>query len=305
MDIITAFRIFVRVAESGSFSAVAREMNISQPAISRQIAALEEHMGERLLQRTTRSLTLTDDGRDLLNHAMRVLEALDEAETAVGRRRGTVAGIVRLSVPVTFGRLHLVGRLGRLMAANPALEIDLVLSDSLPDLVSEGIDLAIKPGPIADSSLIVRTLGSVYRYVFASRDYLARHGAPATPAELADRECLIFKQSGTPDEWEFLRDGATETVNIHGRFRSESSDVIREALLNGYGIAFLPAWYFRDELRDGSVQVLLHEWKIPPAPVSMVYPSRRHLAPRVRAVIEFLHAEFVNYPVLAEIPKPA
>jgi len=303
MDIITAFRIFVRVAESGSFSAVAREMNISQPAISRQIAALEDHVGERLLHRTTRSLTLTDDGRDLLSHAIRVLDALEEAETAVGRRRGTVAGIVRLSVPVTFGRLHLAPRLGRLLAANPALEIDMLLNDALPDMVASGIDLAIHAGAIADSTLIVRVLGSVHPYVMASSSYLAAHGAPSVPAELAKRECLIFTRAASPGEWHFSRAGVAEIVTVSGRLRSDSRDAIREGVLNGYGIALLPAWYFRDEIRDGTVQVLLDEWKIAPTPVHMVYPSRRHLAPRVRAVIDFLNAEFMNDPVLAEIHK--
>jgi len=303
MDIIAAFRVFVRVAESGSFSAVARELNISQPAISRQIAALEDHVGERLLHRTTRSLTLTDDGRDLLAHAARVLDAVEEAETAVGRRRGTVSGMVRLSVPVTFGRLHLASRLGRLLDANPALELDLLLNDAPPDLVTEGIDLAIRAGPIADSTLIVRSLGLVYRYVLASAAYLDRRGVPANPAELAGHECLIFTQAVTPSEWHFSRDGKPAVVSVSGRFRSESGDVIREAVLNGYGIALLPAWYFQHEIRNGSVRLLLREWRVAPNPVHLIYPSRRHLAPRVRAVMDFLNAEFMNDPVLAEIPE--
>jgi DNA-binding transcriptional LysR family regulator len=303
MDIIAAFRVFVRVAESGSFSAVAREMNISQPAISRQIAALEDHVGERLLHRTTRSLTLTDDGRDLLTHAARVLDTLEEAETAVGRRRGTVSGMVRLSVPVTFGRLHLAPRLGRLLEANPALELDLLLSDALPDLVTEGIDLAVRAGPIADSTLIVRVLGSVHRYVLASAAYLARWGTPATPAALTAHECLIFTQAVTPTAWLFERDGKPAGVTVSGRFRSESGDAIREAVLNGYGIALLPAWYFQNEIRNGTVRLLLREWRIAPTPVHLVYPSRRHLAPRVRAVIDFLNSEFVHDPVLAEVPE--
>ncbi len=303
MDIITAFRVFVRVAESGSFSAVAREMNISQPAISRQIAALEDHVGERLLHRTTRSLTLTDDGRDLLNHAARVLDALAEAETAVGRRRGTVSGLVRLSVPVTFGRIHLAPRLGKLLDANPNLQLELLLNDALPDLVGEGIDLAVRAGPIGDSTLIIRNLRAVYRYVMASSAYVQRYGVPATPADLAAHECLIFTQSASPTEWSFVRDGTETHVTVGGRLRSDSADAIREAVLNGYGIGLLPSWYFKDELHNGSVRLLLRDWRIAPYPVHMVYPSRRHLAPRVRAVIEFLNTEFLDDPILAEVPE--
>jgi DNA-binding transcriptional LysR family regulator len=301
MDLIAAFRIFVRVAESGSFSAVARELNISQPAISRQIAALEDHLGERLLQRTTRSLTLTDDGRDLLTHATRVLDALEEAETAIGRRRGTVAGRVRLSVPVTFGRLHLAPRLGRLLDKNPALELDLLLSDSVRDLVTDGIDLAVRAGTIADSSLIVRRLGDVHRYVLASAAYIEKHGRPLVPADLARHECLIFDQSANATEWVFTQNDSATRVNVSGRLRSDSGDAIREGVLNSYGIALLPAWYFNDEIRDGTVRLLLTDWKIATPPVHVVYPSRRHLAPRVRAVIDFLNAEFLQDPVLAEI----
>ncbi|MDE8344763.1 MAG: LysR family transcriptional regulator [Acidocella sp.] len=299
MDLIAAFRVFVRVAEAGSFSAVARELGISQPAVSRQIAALEDHVGERLLQRTTRSLTLTDDGRDLLGHATRVLDALEEAETAVGRRRGTVSGMVRLSVPVTFGRLHLASRLGRLMAAHPGLELDILLNDSMPDLVAEGIDLAIRPGLVADSSLIVRRIGSVSRYILASTDYLERYGKPETPADLAQHNCLIFTAPANPALWYFEGRHGPVSVAVKGRLRSDSGDAIREAVLNGYGIAALPAWYFLDEIEHGRVQLLLREWEIPPTPVHLIYPSRRNLSPRIRVVMDFLLAEFADHPVLA------
>jgi DNA-binding transcriptional LysR family regulator len=303
MDIIAAFKVFVRVAEAGSFSAVAREQNISQPAISRQIAALEDHLGERLLQRTTRSLTLTDDGRDLLNHARRVLDAVDEAETAVGRRRGTVAGLVRLCVPVTFGRLHLAPALPKLLAAHPHLEIDLLLRDSMPDLVGEGIDLAIRPGEVADSTMIIRRAGAVSRYVIASTAYVQAHGEPAHPQDLAAHECVQFSTPGHPSLWQFQGAEGPLSVEVHGRLRSDSGDAIREAVLNDIGIAALPAWYFRDEIAQGRVKLLLRDWEIAPIPVLMVYPSRRNLSPRVRAVMDFLFETFDANPMLADPPR--
>jgi DNA-binding transcriptional LysR family regulator len=299
MDLLTAFQVFVRVSESGSFSAVAREMGLSQPAISRQIAALEEHFGERLLQRTTRSLTLTDEGRDLLVHANRVLETLEEAETAVGRLRGTVAGTVRMSVPATFGRLYLAPRLGELLAVHPALEIELLLNDGLADIVSDGIDLAVRAGPIGDSSLIVRKMGTVARYAIASAAYLEKHGTPQTPYELAAHSCLIFTQSSNAHEWQF--DGPNGIINIPvtGRFRSDAGDAIREAVISGYGIGMLPGWYFRDEMAQGTVRVLLGDWQVPGTPVHIIYPSRRYLSPRVRAVMDFLLKEFSDETMFA------
>jgi DNA-binding transcriptional LysR family regulator len=303
MDLIAAFQVFVRVSESGSFSAVARELGLSQPAISRQIAALEDYFGERLLHRTTRSLTLTDDGRDLLVHASRVLEALEEAETAVGRRRGTVAGMVRLSVPVIFGRLYLVPRLGQLLAAHPALELDVLFNDSLIDLVAEGVDLAVRAGVIADSSLIVRRMGYVARYVLASAAYLNRRGEPQTPQELSRHDCLIFTPGATPMTWHFESGDGPVSIPVAGRFRSDSGEGVREAVISGYGIGLLPAWYFRDEIADGRVKILLRDWQVPGTPVHLIYPSRRHLSPRVRVVMDFLISQFANEAVFAEYGK--
>ncbi len=300
MDILAAFQVFVRVSESGSFSAVAREMGLSQPAISRQIAALEDHFGERLLHRTTRSLTLTDDGKDLLVHATRVLDSLQEAETAVGRRRGTVAGMVRLSVPVIFGRLYLTPRVGKLLAAHPALELDILFNDGLADLVAEGIDLAVRAGMIADSSLITRRLGNVARHALASTEYLARRGAPTTPADLANHDCLMFTQGVSPTHWQFEGPDGKFSIPIRGRFRSDSGEGVREAVISGYGIGMLPAWYFRDEIIEGSVKILLQEWQVPGIPVHLIYPSRRHLSPRVRAVMDFLVSEYFHEQVFSD-----
>jgi DNA-binding transcriptional LysR family regulator len=303
MDLLAAFQVFVRVSESGSFSAVAREMGLSQPAISRQIAALEDYFGERLLHRTTRNLTLTDDGKDLLVHASRVLESLQEAETAVGRRRGTVAGMVRLSVPVIFGRLYLTPRIGQLLAAHPALELDVLFNDGLADLVAEGIDLAVRAGQIADSSLIARRLGYVARYVLASTAYLEKHGTPETPQDLTNHDCLIFTHGATPANWPFEGKEEVFTIPVSGRFRSDSGEGVREGVISGYGIGLLPAWYFRDEIANGTVQILLRDWKVPGSPVHLIYPSRRHLSPRVRVVMDFLIDEYANEPVFSEFGK--
>jgi DNA-binding transcriptional LysR family regulator len=195
MDLLTAFHAFSRVAESGSFSAVAREMGTTQPAISRQIAALERHLGVRLLHRSTRALALTEDGRDLLVHAARVLEAVEEAEGAIGRRRASPAGLVRLGCSVAFGRLFIAPRMRALLDRHPELSIDLALSDGMQDLVSEGLDIAVRIGEVDDTTLVARRIGTTNRLVLASAEYLERCG-----------------------------------------------EAMREAVLAGLGIGFLPAW---------------------------------------------------------------
>jgi DNA-binding transcriptional LysR family regulator len=216
--------------------------------------------------------------------------------------RGTVAGLVRLCVPVTFGRLHLSPALPTLLAAHPHLELDLLLRDSLPDLVEEGIDLAIRPGAVADSTMIVRRAGAVSRYVIASTGYLAAHGEPTSPQDLAGHECVQFSTPGHSNVWQFQGTDGPLSVEVHGRLRSDSGDAIREAVLADIGIAALPAWYFRDEIAQGRVKLLLRDWEIPPTPVLMVYPSRRNLSPRVRVVMDFLFATFAANPMLADAP---
>ena len=200
MDLLAGFRTFVRVAESGSFSAVAREIGATQPAISRQISALEQHLDARLIQRTTRSLTLTEDGRDLLDHARRVLDCVEEAETAVGRRQGAPSGLVRMATPSTFGRLYVAPRMRRLLDRYPDLSVELHMSDSVTDMIAGGIDLAIRGGLVHEASLVARRIGSSARLVVASVDYLERNGTPAHPSDLARHSCIVFLQGAAPNE---------------------------------------------------------------------------------------------------------
>jgi DNA-binding transcriptional LysR family regulator len=179
MDLLGPMQTFVRVVDAGSFTAVANQMNTTQPTISRQIAALEEHLGARLLTRTTRRLTLTDDGRVFYDHALRALEALGEAENAIGRRRAKPSGTLRLATPVVFGRLHVVPRLPAFLGRYPDVAVDLVMSDTFTDLVEQGIDLAIRVGEISDPGLIAKRIGLVRRVTVASPAYLKAHGTPA------------------------------------------------------------------------------------------------------------------------------
>jgi len=292
MDLLAALRTFVRVAESGSFSAVAREVGATQPAISRQIGALEQHLEARLIQRTTRSLTLTEDGRDLLNHARRVLDCVEEAETAVGRRQGTPSGLVRIATPAAFGRLYVAPRMRRLLDRYPELSVELHMSDIVTDMIAGGIDLAIRGGTVQEASLVSRRIGASARYVIASTEYLERNGVPAHPSDLARHSCIAFLQYSTPNEWRFEGPGGTVSVAISGRFRTDSSEAVREAVVSGVGLALTPSWVFGADLDSGRVQAVLQRYQAEQVPIHAVYPSRRNLAPRTRAVIDFLLDEF-------------
>jgi len=299
MDLLAALRTFVRVAEAGSFSAVAREVGATQPAISRQIGALEQHLDARLIQRTTRSLTLTEDGRDLLSHARRVLDCVEEAETAVGRRQGAPSGLVRIATPAAFGRLYVAPRMRRLLDRYPELSVELHMSDLVTDMIAGGIDLAIRAGTIQEASLVARRVGSSARYVVASTEYLERNGVPAHPSDLARHSCIPFLQYSTPNEWRFDGPGGPVSVEIAGRFRTDSSEAVREAVVTGVGLALAPSWVFGADLTAGRVQAVLQRYQAEQVPIHAVYPSRRNLAPRTRAVIDFLLDEFRLDPTIS------
>ncbi len=292
MDLLAGLRTFVRVAESGSFSAVAREIGATQPAVSRQISALEQHLDARLIQRTTRSLTLTEDGRDLLDHARRVLDCVEEAEMAVGRRQGTPSGLVRIATPSTFGRLYVAPRMRRLLDRYPELSVELHMSDSVTDMIAGGIDLAIRGGVVQEASLVARRIGSSARSVVASVDYLERNGTPAHPSDLARHSCIAFLQGAAPNEWRFNGPDGAVSVEIGGRFRTDSSDALREAVMAGVGLALASSWVFGADLTSGRAKAVLQRYQAEQVPIHAVYPSRRNLAPRTRAVIDFLLDEF-------------
>ena len=292
MDLVAGFRIFIRISETGSFSSVARELGTTQPAVSRQIAALETHLGARLFQRSTRSLTLTEDGRDLLSHARLVVEAVEETEAAVGRRRTSPAGTVRLGCPGVFGRLYVAPRLHRLLERYTELSVDLSMTDAVVDMVQDGLDLSIRVGEVQDASLVARRIGSSTAVVVASEAYLARAGEPLHPRDLSGHDCVIFTRSSTPDTWNFVGADGPFAVPVHGRLRSNGIEAVIEGAISGVGVALVPTWMM-GELGVGSrLRQILQAWRPPRRAISVVYPSRRFLAPRTRAVIDFLVDEF-------------
>ena len=292
MDLIAAFRVFVRVAETGSFSAVARELGLTQPAVSRQVSGLETHLGARLLQRTTRSLALTSDGQDLLGHARGVLEAVERAEGAVGRHHDGPSGLVRVSSSVSFGRIVIAPRVAGLLERYPLLEFDLRLDDRPADLVHDGIDVAVRVGEITEASLIARRMGGVSMQVMGSAEDLQKHGTPLTLDDLGRHECVIRERTPHPHVWRLTGAEGMREVPVNGRFHTDSVEAARVAVNSGMGLAVLSNWLMQRELAAGTVLPVLTDWKPPSPPVHAVYPSQRNLAPRSRAVIDFLVAEF-------------
>lgn len=307
MDLLLHFRAFVRVAELGGFSAAARALNASQPAISRQIADLETRVGARLLHRSPTGVSLTEEGRGFLNAARAALDAADTALGAIGASRGEVEGLVRLGSSIVFGRLQLLPRLKTLLEQHPGLTVELALADGVVDLVQEGIDVSIRIGAVTDPDLVVRRLGTSRRAVVATPDYIARVGRPAHPDELTQHQCIRFMGLATREGWPFVGpDGETFTVPVKGQLRANTSEAVREAVLQGLGFGLCPVWMFCQELRDGTVVPVLTEWTPTALPIQAVFSTRRQVPARVRALVEHLAVEFRTDPLLNDAgPAPA
>jgi DNA-binding transcriptional LysR family regulator len=287
MDLLGALNVLVRVVETGSFSAVAREREVSQAAVARQIAQLEEHFGVRLLHRTTRKLSLTDDGQMLLGLARPVLDGVDGMEAALGRQRASPVGLVRVGVTVTGSRF-LAQRLPTLFADHPGLKVELVVSDRFGDMIEDRLDLAVRLGEVTDVSLVVRRSGTVSFAVVAAPNYIERRGRPSTPADLASHTCIVHDVGPGSNVWTFVTPDGSRQFHVSGGFLANDVSAVRVAARSGYGIALLPLLEVVDDLRSGVLVCMLSEFPAPSIPFSLVYPSRRHLAPRTRVVFEFI-----------------
>jgi DNA-binding transcriptional LysR family regulator len=287
MDRHAAMSAFVRVVESGSFSAAARQLRLGQPAISKTIAALEARLGVRLLLRSTRGLTPTEAGLRYYERAKASLEEADEAELAArGSGRG-LGGVLRVSAATTFARLHVVPRLGTFLDAHPELSIDLVLDDRTIDLVEEGIDVALRMGDLPDSAATARRLGSSPRSVVASPAYLARKGRPSSPADLAGHEVVAYTQ-GRFGTWTFQKGSAEISVAVSGRVRVSSAEGTRAAVLAGLGITIASEWMFAPELASGAAERLLPDWALPAVDLWALFPTGRLASSKARAFADFV-----------------
>jgi DNA-binding transcriptional LysR family regulator len=291
MDLLGALGILVRVVETGSFSAVARERELSQAAVARQVSQLEEHFGVRLFHRTTRKLSLTDDGEMLLGLARPVLDGVDGLEAALGRQSASPVGLVRVGVTVAASRL-LAQRLPMLLADHPGLKVELVVGDRLGDMIEERLDLAMRVGEIKDASLVARRSGIAERVAVAAPGYIKRHGEPSSPADLANHTCIVHGVGPNSDVWTFVTPDGSKDFLVSGGFLANDVRAVHLAARTGYGIAYLALFDVFDDLRSGRLVRVLRDFPAPGVPYSLVYPTRRHLAPRTRLVIDFIWEQF-------------
>jgi len=288
MDRLDTIRMFIRVVESGKFSAVGRELGIGQPTVSKQIAALESHLGAQLLMRTSRSLAITDAGREFFESARRAIADLEAAESRIGRGLSSPSGLVRVGVAPSFGALHIVPRLPEFFRRYPDVAVEVLASERSANLIEEGIDVAIRNGELADSSLVARKIGSTSVIVVASPEYLKDRGEPKKPADLAGHSCIVFSSQSGPRPWQFAgRNGPTSYVPL-GPFRTNDGDQIRAAVLNGIGAAQVPHWLCARELEAGSVRRIMQKYEPAPLPISAVRPASRRLATKVSVFLDFL-----------------
>ena len=296
MDKLTAMQVFVRVVEAGSFVKAAGQLEISTTAASRLVADLEAHLGTRLLQRTTRRLSLTAAGSAYFDRCQQIVGAVDEAETLVGLEAQRPFGTLRVSGPVVFGTLHLAPVLAAYSARYPEVRVDIVLADRIVDLVDEGFDVAIRiAGRLADT-LVARRLATVRIAACASPEYLRRHGTPHAPSDLVHHNCLLYSISERPGEWIFEGPQGSTTVKVTGSLRSNNGDLLRSAALEGVGIVMQPTFNVGDDLRQGKLVRVLPRYCQPDLAAYAVYPTRRHLPAKVRSFVDFLAEAFSDPP---------
>ena len=299
MDRLTAMQTFVRVVESGSFSAVARETSTTQSGVSKQVAALERLLGAQLLSRTTRSLALTEAGERYFAQARRLVAEIAEAESELRQGEQQLNGWLRVAASVGYGRLKLLPLVKTFLAAHPNVKIDLKLNDGFIDLVEAGIDVAIRIGELADSSLVASRIGTTKRVLIASRTYLNSLPkgleVPREPQDLLQHNCIVYSELATQNAWTFTagphasaENGSQVTILSQGNLQTNSSEVIRASVLSGMGIGYSPTWLFEDVMASGDLQILLPDWPTPALPIHLVSPPQRRQSAKVQAFVRHL-----------------
>lgn len=274
MDRLAAMEAFIRVVDAGSFSGAAKQLRVGQPAISKTIAQLEERLGVRLLLRSTHGLTPTEAGRSFYERAKRSIDEADEAELAARGAGTTLSGRLRICAAVTFARLHVIPRLPLFLAEHPALEVEVFLTDANKDLVEAGIDVALRIGKLADSSLTARKIAQTQRRVIGAPAYFATMGVPQTPADLAKHQAVVYDQPGGGTAWTFRR--------------------------RGLGLAIASEWMFAPELKSGAVKSVLDDWLLPSVDLWVVFPTGRQASAKARAFASYIETQMSN----AKAPSP-
>lgn len=278
--------IFARVVTAGNMSAAGREMGLSPAVVSKRISHLEERLGARLFQRTTRQLTLTEAGQGFYDRVVNILAGIEEAEAYVTRRNAIPRGTLRVTVPTAFGRMHIAPYLGKFLEDYPDMRLDMELSDNLIDIVGEGFDAAIRIAELEDSSLVARKLAPSHRVICAAPSFLEKFGEPETLADLAKFNCLT---AAAQEVWRLQGPEGPATVRVHGNIRTNSTEVVRESVIAGLGIGLRSTWDVGQELKSGRLQIVLPQYhESPRVAVYAVYPCRQFIPAKLRVFIDYL-----------------
>jgi len=290
--------LFVRVAELRSLTAAGRDLRLTPAVVSARLIRLEKKLGMRLLNRTTRQVDLTPDGHSFLEHSLKILEAVDRAQSAIALNRDSPAGSLKVSAPVSFSRLHLALAVARFTEAHPNLQLQLVASDRFDDFFHEQIDLLIRVAELKDSNMVARRIATSRRVLCASPQYLAKAGEPKTPKDLAKHNCLLLRFPGS-QQWRWTLvypNGRPETLSLSGTMDSDNSDILTSWCLAGHGIAMKDMFEVAPYLKDGRLVEVMREYPPVSYPIMALYPHSQYLPPRVRLFIDFLAEEFGDAP---------
>ncbi len=299
MDTIEIMRTFVAVVAAGSFTGGAARLDISTALASKYVSRLEDRLGARLINRTTRSLNITEVGRAYHRRCLQLLDDFDELEAAIRDEAGPPKGDLRISAPRTFGEMYLTGAVGDFLAENPNITVAMTLSERFVDIIDEGYDMAVRIGDLPDSSLFARRIATTPLVACAAPLYLKAHGRPETPEQLSEFDCIIDTNLRRPDQWLFGTGVTERAVRVSGRFKVNSALAARNAVIGGAGIALIPLFAIADDLRNGRAEILLAEHAPPAFGIYTVYPHNRHLAGKVRAFVDFLANRFSGDPAWA------
>lgn len=303
MDKIQAMTTFVAVVEAGSFVKAMDALGISKAAVSRHVAELEQHLETRLLQRTTRRLSLTAEGQRYYERCREVLAAVNEAESEIRSRSGQAYGRLRICVPYSFGIMHLAPLWSSFLDQNPQVQLEVELSDRRVDLVEEGYDMAVRIGILSDSALISRKLTSTRIVMVASPTYLARHGRPLTPKDLSQHQAILYTHAARGNEWVFDGPHGRESVRVHARLYANNGDTCRSAALDHHGIIVQPDFMLYEYLRSGELVEILPEYRMEELNVYAIYPTRKLLPVKVRRMVDYL-ARSLAHPVWQQESAP-
>jgi DNA-binding transcriptional LysR family regulator len=296
IDVLTGMRVFTTVVDAGSFAAAADKLDLSRGMTSRYVAQVEAHLGVRLLNRTTRRLSLTEAGSDYYQRAVQVLSLAEEAERAVTQEAAVPRGTLRINTSVSFGVRHVGAAISAYLQRHSQVKADLTLNDRVVDLVEEGFDVAVRIARRVDPGLVARPLTRARMLACASPDYVKRHGMPKSPAELARHNCLTYAYSGLQNEWHFARRGREQTVKVSGNLHGNNGDILAQAVAEGLGVTVLPTFMIYDMLREKRLVRVLEGWEADELTIFAVYPSRQFLPPKVRSFVDFMVERFGGEP---------